>query len=613
MVISFHDPRAGEFRLRLHPAYVVGSVTIGGEPATYESSGGYLVVRPEKSDTLATVVVEYAGRIDFRSEFTRVTPERAVLREEEVLPWGTRGLGRGRLRVTVPGDWTVVTVGDVEGVTGTGATREWTFGWNLPVPAVGWICAGRYRPPATLSGSTGISLYVFPEDSADTDSLLRLIDGIMTAYGSEFSPYRYGSLTVVEVDDWVAGGGILAIAAPSFVMVKQQAFRTDDGYNRIETILPHEIAHQWWMGTVFAGDRDAAFLSEGLCEYSSILFGELSGRAGTRDTLINHPLLRPLLSKTARGAAFPLDSASDIRLNPTRYLKASYVHHMLRDLIGKDCSGQLLREFIRRYSGRYATIPDFRSLAGEVSGMDLGWFFDQWVSGSGIPSFRVYNVGAVSTARGWRVRGRLRIQGYDRFTARVEIALKTGDGESRTVVDIGRDTAGGYRNDVPFEFETNSRPLSVRVDPDGDLLKMEKLPEKFSDLREPGSALMVTGSGPGGRHGRVLAGRDSARLAREGWAVDVRPDTGVTLGDLQRDRVILYGNAADNRAIANLTVRLPPFPMSASGDSITLDGETIHDSTLSLLQVVENPYFGGGLLVWVLPFSDAAYPELRPF
>jgi hypothetical protein len=139
---------------------------------------------------------------------------------------------------------------------------------------------------------------------------------------------------------------------------------------------------------------------------------------------------------------------------------------------------------------------------------------------------------------------------------------------------------------------------------------MEKLPEKFSDLREPGHALMVTGSGPGGSHGKLLAGRDSARLAVEGWSVEIRDDTAVTLGDLQRERVILYGDAGRNSVAAHEAGR---FPMTSSGDSISIGGEDITDSTLALLQVVENPYLPGGLLAWILPFTEAAWPELRAY
>jgi hypothetical protein len=610
MVIGVRDPREKNFSLRFHPAFEISSVSVGGEAAGFESGGGVLVITPESFDTISTVTVEYAGRLDFRSAYTGVSTDRAVLREEEILPWGDRELRRGRLRISVPAEWTVVTAGELEGVTESGDVREWTFAWDTPIPAVGWICAGRYAAPSRFTGSTPISLSLFPGDSADTDSILRLADEVVAAYGEAFSPYRYGTLSIVEVEDWVAGGGILAIAAPSFVMVKQRAFLTDDGFNRVETILPHEIAHQWWMGTVFLRDRDAALLSEGLCEFSSIMFGEGRGRIGKRDSLRNHPLLRPLIQKIRRGAAVPLDSISDIRLDPSRYLKASYVHHMLRDLVGREVFSEFLREFARRYAGRYATISEYRAMAEEASGRSLGWFFDQWVSGVEIPPLRVYNVTSEPAGAGFTVRGRLRIPGYTRFTVRVVLALRTEGGESRTVVNIGLDSTGEYRNDVPFEFVTASTPHTVVVDPDGDLLKMEKLPERFSDLREPGSALMVTGSGTGVLHGRVLAERDSARFAREGWSVEIREDAALTLGDLQRERVILYGEADPNSAVANAAGR---FPMSAAAGSMTIGGERISDTTLALLQVVENPWFTGGLLVWILPFSDGAFPEVRPY
>ncbi len=610
--------------VRLHPAYTPVSLTVGGGAARFRFEGGRLTwSRPSGGEGEEEIVVEFRGRVDFPSEYTRVTPDRAVLREEEILPWGPGDLRSGRLAITVPAEWSVIAPGrrvpggDTPGRGTAGETRTHVFTWESPIHGIGWICAGNYRKTTGTVGGAGdpeFSLYRFPSDTARDDvrsgSILALCDSIVRFYGAAFVPYRYDALAVVEVEDWVAGWNVLAIAAPSFIMVKRNAFTTDDPFNRIETILPHEVAHQWWMGTVFTADRDAAFLSEGLCEYSSILYGEYAGKAGSRDSLPNNPLLRPLIAKVKRGTAIPLDTSVDIRAVLTQYLKASYVHHMLRTTIGDSSYRRLLREFASRFNGRGASIADFKRLSAEVSGRDLDWFFTQWVQGSGLPSLRVYGARSARTAGGWRVTGRLRVVGYERYTADVVVELMSAAGSQRTTVAVGLDAKGSYRNDVPFEFLSTAEPEKVVADPDGDLLLLRRLPEKLSDLRDPGEALMVVGSGPRGAAGRLLAGLDSARFRAMGWGVTIDEDTGVTLGDLQRDRVILYGDPRDNAVLRSLP---RPFPMAASADSIVLGGETVRDSTLALLQAMENPWLPDGLLVWVQPFSGSARPELRPY
>jgi hypothetical protein len=628
VVVRYGAGESDSAFLRLHPAYSPVSVTIGDRQVPFSFRSGRLWWERGGGDSTAEIVIAFRGRIDFASEYTRVTADRAILKAEEVLPWGEGTLDSGRLGITVPSDWeviapgtripgpgrddapTVITGGPIDGA----GTRTHLFEWKIPIASLGWICAGKYILSAGPPASGHTSLFRIPKegagDTARDAGIVALCDSLLRFYGGAFVPYRFDRFDVVEVDDWVAGWSVLAIAAPSFIMVKRMAFDTDDPYNRVETILPHEVAHQWWMGAVFPVPRAIALLSEGLCEYSSILYAGASGSGRSRDTLARSPLLRPLISKVKRGTAIPLDTALDIRSVLSQYLKAAYVHHMLRAQIGDGPFRETLSRFARRFEGRSAGIPDFRDVAEEVSGRDLGWFFDQWVTGKGLPALRAYNVRAGKSGAGWLATGRLRVVGYDRYTVEATLEARSPAGISRTKVSVGFDTAGGYRNDVPFAIPCSAEPSSVAVDPDGALLLLRRLPPKLSDLRDPGDALMVVGGGSRGGLYRTLAAEDSARLARQGWDVRIIADSTVTLGDLQRDRLILYGGTSDNTVAADLRGALP---MAVSGDSAVISGETVRDSTLGLIQAGANPWLDDGVLIWVQPFGGTARPEIRPF
>ena len=109
---------------------------------------------------------------------------------------------------------------------------------------------------------------------------------------------------------------------------------------------------------------------------------------------------------------------------------------------------------------------------------------------------------------------------------------------------------------------------------------------------------------------RSLALTDSAFLERLGWSVVIRHDTEVTLGDLQRKGVVIYGDEEQNSAVAGLT---GSFPIVPAGGSVEVGGETIRDSSLALIQVVENPHMSDALLCWIVPFGATARSELRPY
>jgi hypothetical protein len=490
---------------------------------------------------------------------------------------------------------------------------------DQPVPAIGWICAGVYGSMGGDSGKIPVTFHYFAEDSASAPAIVSLARSAVGFYDRRFSPYRFSNLEIIEVEDWLGGVNALAVANPNMVLVKKLTLHTEDRFNQAATILPHEIAHQWWPMTVFIRDSDAAFLSEGMCDYSALLFNSSRGALTVRDSLKHHPLLRPLLLRAESGRDLPLEQKADLRSLPTHYLKASYVHHMLHRIMGDSAFFRLYRDYAERYAGREAGLNDFRALAEKISGRKLGWFFTEWVMKRGIPRFRIYNVKTAPSGSGWVTRGRVRVVGYDRFTALADVGVESADGVSTVPVWVGEDSAGIYSNDKPFEIKTTSKPVRAILDPGGNLLKHQKLPVTLADFRDPSEGLQIVGTRGNAGHLLGLARADSALMEESGWTVRIKADTQVTLGDLQGERVFLYGKASENSVVLELagkfraafrgdSIAIPKGP----GDTSRIAGETLYDSTLALVQCIENPYLPRGILTWIAPLSGAANPSVLP-
>lgn len=602
-------PGTSTITLRLLPVYTVDEVSARGRKLDFEQTSGGIEIRGVPRDSTFEVVVTYSGDLSFRSDFTRMTTEQAVLREEEILPNGPDALQFVRFSIVVPGDWDAITVGRLVSRTASEGSTQFVWECDQPIPSIGWICAGKFFKASGTEGAVPIDVEFFPQDSSSARKVLDLTGKVLKYYSAQFTPFRFPKLSIVEVDDWVAGRNVLAVASPSFIMVKRFAFETTDKFNQVQSILPHEIAHQWWPSTVFVGQDDIAFLSEGLCEYSAKLYDEASGAATLRDSLGHHPLLRSLIMRVSNGKDMPLHQKADLRTLPTHYLKASYVHDMLRHIVGDSVFFRLCKEFARRFNLKPAALSDFQHLAEELSGKELTWFFDQWVNGKGIPRLKIYNVKATPQSGGWSTQGRVRVVGYDKFTTFVEVGIDDSTETRKTTVWIGSDSSKVYHNDVPFEVFSSHKPKRALLDPDGEVLKIQKLPVKLGDLREPSDGIMIVGSLQHQGYLLSLAQRDSAEMDNAGWSLTIRPDTSVSLGDLQNERVFLYGRASENRIAGNLEGK---FPIRFNGDSVIIEKEPLFDSSLTLTQIIENPFVAQGLLCWIAPLSARARPSLQP-
>lgn len=559
------------------------------------------------------LVLNYTEKLTRRTEFSELTENSVLLHENEIFPLGTKSYEFVRFAVQVPKGWSVIAIGELVNQNRENDSTTFTYQNDQLVQTLGWICGGNFSVRSQISNRYTLSTYLFHEDSTFSDRILSQLEKTISIFSEHFSSYRFSKLAIVEVEDWVAGRAVLAAAFPSVILVKKQAFQTEDSFKNVNTILPHEVAHQWWPLTVFLDEASNALLSEGLCEYSSILFNEWSSERIARDSLKNSPLLRSLILRSTKGKDLPLSRKADLRSIPTHYLKAAYVHNMLRFIIGDSVYKLVLKEFAVQRALLVSNSEDFQRLAEKISGTNLDWFFKQWNEQTGIPKIKIYGVKTTKRGEEWFTEGRIRLVAYEKqFTTPVEVGLKTEEGILKKTFWLGFDSANVYRNEVIFNFTTRGKPTQAILDPDGNILKHQKLPPKLSDLRDPADGVMIIGSALGdSRYSDLLelAKRDSAEMYKAGWYLQIISDTSATLGDLQTERVFVYGKTSENIIAHKIA---PKFPIKLNENSITLENKTYSDN-MAIIQIIDNPYLSSGLICWIAPLTDTASPHLMPY
>ncbi|TAK61007.1 MAG: hypothetical protein EPO24_06150, partial [Bacteroidetes bacterium] len=235
----------------LVPFFKITNLILNGDDADFEQGRDGVIIEDVPTDTVADVVFEYEGKMSFHTEFSRLDEERAVLREEEILPHAPRNLQFFRFSIEVPSDWDAVAPGVLVKRDSLPNSNLFVWEYDEPVPMIGWILAGKFVKDSKKEGSTPISTYLFSEDSSHSKRIMSLADSVLLFYNSKFTPFRFHNLNIIEVENWVAGKSVLAISIPSIIMIKKQAFETEDVFNTYPLILAHEVAHQWWPATVF--------------------------------------------------------------------------------------------------------------------------------------------------------------------------------------------------------------------------------------------------------------------------------------------------------------------------------------------------------------------------
>ena len=157
-----------------------------------------------------------------------------------------------------------------------------------------------------------------------------------------------------------------------------------------ESLLAHEIAHQWFGDSVSEADWHHIWLSEGFATYFEDVYMEatygrerlVEGMEGAR---------RRVLSYYERNPASPVVDTtltiSNRLLSTNSYQKGAWVLHMLRRLLGEEVWWAGIRAFYIRHQNGNALTRDFRNVMEEVSGKDLSRFFEQWIFQPGQPKY----------------------------------------------------------------------------------------------------------------------------------------------------------------------------------------------------------------------------------
>ncbi len=349
---------------------------------------------------------------------------------------------------------------------GSGPARAPQVAYTLtstrPVLA-GSLAFSRYivKEVRTPGGFT-IELFMKPGDEGRLEPLAEPIGRMLDVYQSRFGPYAFGErLRVAEIDDdsleYYVGPGVLFLAPR--VIVEDRPL--DLGR------LAREVAFQWWGQAVLLENFDEAWISQGLAQYSSLLFRELTASRAEYEEAVRETLERALAFESASSIARAPRELYD--LSPSYqaivYDKGAFVFRMLRHVLGEEKFFALLKTFYQSYAGKNASIADLEELASRIAGRSLRSFFGLWVDSTGVPEFRVEYMVLRTREGKFKIRGTIK-QTFELFDMPVDVLLRTEDGRTEKIAIPMKGT------EASFEIPSETLPREIVIDPDFRILHL---------------------------------------------------------------------------------------------------------------------------------------------
>jgi aminopeptidase N len=366
------------------------------------------------------------------------------------------------ISMTVPKNWTVAghSASPVTSATGKDGRPTFTFVETQPT-LPGSFAAGQFITRTINSGGLQIDVFALPGSENRAQEFGQEVAQILQFYTTRFGPYAFGTRYVVaQVDDETldsySGAGISFLAHKTLVSEKPLPVEQ----------LAREVAYQWWGQAVGLKNFDDAWLSQGLAEYSSVLYRESQQSAAefreSLSELIELALAYEQEASIARAPAQINDQSPAYK--SIVFYKGAYVYHMLRGTIGDDKFLNLIKSYYTTYKGQSANIQDFEALADKAAGQKLRGFFGLWVDSTGVPEFKTeYTILRTKDSK-FRVRGAVR-QNMDSFRGPVTVAVEAEGGRET------KETLEMHGTSADFDVASEGKPLEVVVDPENRYLR----------------------------------------------------------------------------------------------------------------------------------------------
>lgn len=383
----------------------VDMVTVNGIDAPFTREGRELTITP--AETLAEgqgieIVVSYHGvpgmtadgdDIDFNNGWFYYDTGVLVASEPDGsavwFPSNDHPLDKAIFRfvIDVPAPYVVAANGMLVGIAAD--DERITYTWDMDYPMATYLATVNIQTfeERADESESGVSIRnYFPQALADAGERIFARQGEMIDYfETVFGPYPFDQYGVVVADTALG----FALETQTLTLFGKSVIQRGTSASGLpaESVIAHELAHQWFGDSLSLTTWRDIWLNEGFATYAQVLWAEhaygyavASQMLGQYYAQIRNPIF------ALEGMAAPADPPPDQLFNSSVYLRGGWTLHALRLHIGDEAFFTLLRTYSEKFKYGNVTTQDFIDLAVEVSGdASAAELLQAWLYEEGLP------------------------------------------------------------------------------------------------------------------------------------------------------------------------------------------------------------------------------------
>ncbi len=274
------------------------------------------------------------------------------------------------------------------------------------------------------------------------DDVKPYVEKFWTVMKDNFGEYQYPTYSILQ-----GGDGGMEYGMCTLILGKHSSLED------LSSLIFHEAGHSWFQHILATDENTEPWMDEGLTMYTQDL---------CLDILFNKDQINPYLKAYygykdvhLKNKVEPMSTLADhyktkLGYSIGAYYKAEVFFSQLGYIIGQENLQKTLKEYFKVWKLKHPTSRDLKHIAQEVSGMNLRWYFNQFITTTDFVDYKIKEI---------KPKG----------NNKTEVTLENIGGIAMPIDLFAIDKNGktklfyiplkSLRNDKPIEFKTLERTI----------------------------------------------------------------------------------------------------------------------------------------------------------
>jgi len=227
-------------------------------------------------------------------------------------------------------------------------------------------------------GELKINSIAFPEYEKAAQLALDTAEQALLIFSERYGDYPYTEFDVISSPMLALG-----IEYPGITGISLNLYAPDGSTDQVivlESVVAHEVGHQWFYNMVGNDQQNEPWLDESLTQFvTGVYYEDRYGETAAKQYRSSWDERWNRVDRALIPLGRNAESYAGASYSAIIYGRGPYFFVRLREALGEEVFDRLMQRYVDEYTWEFSSTEAFKTLAEENCACDLSGLFEEWV------------------------------------------------------------------------------------------------------------------------------------------------------------------------------------------------------------------------------------------